>query len=208
MAEFDRAIYSLSLLLVYLGMALVLFAAAIAFTLRVAKVLLKLIRHSVNPVISPTLGSGWDEVGTFNPAAMIDDKGLVHLIYRAVGHDGMSRFGYAVSGNARDIDDKSPYPVFTMFNPRKESPKKLEEKKFDPVMYPSGGSWGGSEDPRMVRLGGKVYVTFSAFDGWDFIRITAISISEKDFLAKKWKWSKPSFLSPPGQIHKNWVLFP
>jgi predicted GH43/DUF377 family glycosyl hydrolase len=75
-------------------------------------------------------------------------------------------------------------------------------------MYPSGGSWGGSEDPRIACIGDKIYVTFSAFDGWDFIRMAVISIKEKDFINKKWKWSRPILISPAGQINKNWVLFP
>ena len=79
---------------------------------------------------------------------------------------------------------------------------------YDPILYPSGGSWGGCEDPRIVRIDGKISITFNAFDGWDFIRIAAISINEKDFFEKKWKWNKPILISPPNQINKNWVLFP
>jgi predicted GH43/DUF377 family glycosyl hydrolase len=76
-------------------------------------------------------------------------------------------------------------------------------------MYPSGGSWGGVEDPRITKIGDTIYMTFNAFDGWDFIRIGLTMISEKDFLKKRWSsWSKPILLSPPGEVHKNWMIFP
>jgi predicted GH43/DUF377 family glycosyl hydrolase len=34
------------------------------------------------------------------------------------------------------------------------------------MLYPSGGSWGGCEDPRMVVIDGWVYVTFNMFHNW------------------------------------------
>ncbi|HET9641380.1 MAG TPA: hypothetical protein VFP46_00820, partial [Candidatus Paceibacterota bacterium] len=105
------------------------------------------------------------------------------------------------------FDKRLPYPVYVAQKPR-ELPGHLE-KKYSLIMYPSGGSWGGCEDPRMVALDGRIYVTFNMFDGWDYIRVAAISISEEDFLAERfWKWDGPHVLSPPGQVHKNWVIFP
>ena len=76
------------------------------------------------------------------------------------------------------------------------------------MLYPSGGSWGGCEDPRMVCIDGRIYILYNAFDGWDFIRVALISISAEDFLAKRWHWSAPKLLSRPHERHKNWVLFP
>jgi len=34
------------------------------------------------------------------------------------------------------------------------------------------------------------------------------SISLDDFISRRWNWKEPVLISPPGQIHKNWVLFP
>jgi beta-1,2-mannobiose phosphorylase / 1,2-beta-oligomannan phosphorylase len=195
----------ISYFIVFLGLAIVLIAAALVFLYKISpetRKIFSLLRHAVNPVISPTMGSEWDEVGTFNPAAVEDDQGNVHLVYRAVGNDGVSRFGYAKSYDGRDFSEKSPYPIFAMQNPRSAP------KKYEPMMFASGGSWGGCEDPRTVRIDGKVYVTFNAFDGWDFIRMAVVSIDEKDFFNNKWKWSRPMLISPPKQINKNWVLFP
>ncbi len=179
-------------------------------------------RHASNPVISPSIENEWEYGGTFNPAAWHDEDGTVHLIYRAIGADGVSRFGYASSENGHDFD-RLPYPVFFMESPRlmernleglkragnqKEREGHHDSRKYDPVMYPSGGSWGGCEDPRMVLIEDRFYLTFSAFDGWDFIRIALTTISKKDFLEQKWKWSKPVLISPKNEIHKNWVIFP
>ncbi|MEK7501334.1 MAG: hypothetical protein AAB629_00235, partial [Patescibacteria group bacterium] len=126
-------------------------------------------RHGNNPIMSPSPYSEWEAGGTFNPTAILDDKGRVHLLYRAVGADGVSRIGYASSADGFGIDDHSPYPVFSLKNPRQNISE--DKKRLDSIMYPSGGSWGGCEDPRAVRIGDKIYMTFNAFDGWDFIRI-------------------------------------
>ena len=198
--------------LIFLFGSIVILVAIIVLVLKAARKLgkkeISLSRHHKNPVLSPSTHAGWEGVGTFNPAAVMDDAGRVHIVYRAVGTDGLSSFGYAVSEDGSNFSDKSPYPIFAMYNPG--SGKSLDglEHTFNPVMYPSGGSWGGCEDPRMVRLEGKIYLTFNAFDGWDYIRMAVSSINEEDFFNRKWKWGKPMLISSPGEIHKNWVLFP
>ncbi len=163
-------------------------------------------RRPENPVLPPNPKHSWESRGAFNPGAIQDDNGIIHLLYRAVGSDGVSRFGYASSMDGIHFKRELTYPVFAMHNPRSTTPLPLRRHDF--ALYPSGGSWGGSEDPRMVRIGGRIYVTFNAFDGWDFIRIGVISIDEKDFWSKRWRWSQPLFISPEQEIHKNWVLFP
>lgn len=156
--------------------------------------------------MSPLPHSSWETSGVFNPAAVQDSGGRVHLLYRAIGDDGISRIGYASSANGLDIDERLSYPVFTMQKPLRDMPEEM--RRHDSVMYPSGGSWGGTEDPRIVQIDDTVYMTFNGFDGWDFIRIGIVSIKADDFFAKRWSWSKPRFLSTKGQVHKNWVLFP
>src|SRR3989344_3572854 len=201
---------AISYFIITLGMALVLIAILIAFVFRIVPEVLKLFRlrrHTNNPVLSPPEYGDWEAVGTFNPAAVKDAQGNVHIVYLAIGADGMSRFGYSVSPDGKNFNDKSPYPIFVMQSPRKPGEKDCLPK-FDPVMYPSGGSWGGCEDPRMVRMDGKIYLTFNAFDGWDYIRVAVASIDEKDFFARKWKWSQAMLISPQKEVHKNWVLFP
>ncbi len=158
-----------------------------------------------NPVMSPQSHNEWEACGVFNPAAYKDDDHNVHLLYRAIGTDGVSRLGYSKSTNGINFEERGDYPVFFLENIRGLSD---ERYRYDPVLYPSGGSWGGAEDPRLVRIEDTLYLTFNAFDGWDFIRIGVSSILEKDFIAGKWNWKKPILISPEGEIHKNWVLFP
>jgi predicted GH43/DUF377 family glycosyl hydrolase len=155
--------------------------------------------------MSPQSHNEWEACGVFNPAAYKDDDHNVHLLYRAIGTDGVSRLGYSKSTNGINFEERGDYPVFFLENIRGLSD---ERYRYDPVLYPSGGSWGGAEDPRLVRIEDTLYLTFNAFDGWDFIRIGVSSILEKDFIAGKWNWKKPILISPEGEIHKNWVLFP
>ena len=163
-------------------------------------------RSPSNPILSPGKRS-WTNQGTFNPAAIISASGDVHLLYRAMGDDGISRLGHASSTDGVNFKNDVPYPVFTLLNPRAETvPSEL--KKYDIDKNPSGGGWSGSEDPRMTSIDGRIYVTFNAFDGWDFVRVGVISIDENDFFEQKYTWTKPILLSPKGQVHKNWVFFP
>lgn len=172
----------------------------------VRKQSLLLRRYPGNPVLSPNPEHAWESGGRFNPGAIKDDDGNVHLFYRAVGSDGVSRFGYASSKDGIHFDEGAPHPVFAMQSPRRNIPLFLQHHNL--ALYPSGGSWGGAEDPRMVRIDGRIFVTFNAFDGWDFIRVSAVSIDEDDFMEKRWRWTRPLFLSPEKSINKNWVLFP
>ncbi len=160
-------------------------------------------RSSNNPLLSPVGHSPWESCATFNPAAYKDDDGIVHLMYRAIGDDGQSRIGYASSTDGHSFVRPLLFPVFTMSSPRGPACR-----AYDPVQYPSGGSWGGCEDPRLVKIDDRLYLTFNAFDGWDYIRIGLTSIAEKDFLAQKWKWDDPILISPVGEMHKSWMLFP
>lgn len=162
-------------------------------------------RVEFNPLIRPEEHPDWGKIGVFNPTAVKTDDGRVHVVYRAIGLDGISRFGYAVSKSGDSFDEVHPEPVFYLEKPRHKSDQPMI---YDPNLYPSGGSWGGCEDPRMVKIEDRIYISFNTFDGWDFIRMAVSSISEKDFLEKKWKWSYPMLISPPGQVNKNWVLFP
>src|SRR5258708_5076155 len=67
-------------------------------------------RSSENPIINPTRYS-WESAAVFNPAAIIKD-GRVHLFYRALGADGVSRIGYVSSPDGIHFDERLPYPVF------------------------------------------------------------------------------------------------
>ena len=167
-------------------------------------------RHAKNPVMSPQQIHEWEHGGTFNPAAIMDDEERVHLLYRAVGADGISRIGYAMSRDGQSIDMRSRYPVF---EPQRgygmpDAKTATGPTTYNPAFYTSGGGWGGSEDPRTVLIDGKVYMSYVAFEGWDSTRIALTSIKLDDLKRGRWNWKKPVIISPPGQTAKNWVIFP
>lgn len=164
----------------------------------------RLYKHEGNPIITPIKENYWEYDSTFNPAALFME-GRVHLFYRALSQDGISRIGYASSPDGLNFDERLPHPAYSPTSSFKNNTA-IHKRAWN---FPSGGGWGGSEDPRAVLIDDVVYVSFSAFDGWDFVRLAVISISKNDLLAKKFTaWKGPTFISPPGQIHKNWVLFP
>jgi predicted GH43/DUF377 family glycosyl hydrolase len=202
-----------SLILLVLAVALILFALFCLFYFGVIPSPLRteLDRAPENPVLSPLPDSWWESEAVFNPAAVYDG-GRVHLLYRAMGSDGVSRIGYASSRDGFNFDERLPYPVFTPSRDFSTAHAGIVSKyaplSYNTQTYASGGGWGGSEDPRIVRLEDEMYMTFTAFDGWGFLRMAMSSISAKDFIEKKWKWNAPILLSPPNEINKNWLIFP
>ena len=164
---------------------------------KVSPILIKLPK---GPIISPEPENNWESWQTFNPGViLLEDK--VHFLYRAIGNDGISRLGYAVSSDGFKIEERLHQPVY-------EHPLTNDNCSFQIFSFFSGGSFGGCEDPRPVRVNNEdlIYMTYTACD--QGLRIALTSIKVDDFLKKKWFWKKPVFLSPPGQVHKNWVLFP
>ena len=155
------------------------------------------VKHIDNPIISPDQSVPWRSWQTFNPAALyLNNK--VHLLYRAIGNDGVSRFGYANSIDGFHIDEHPTEPAYR---------EKIETASV--VQTPtSGGSFAGCEDPRMVHILEEktIYITYtSCVNG---LRVALSSINEDDFLGKRWNWKKPQHISAPHEVHKNWVLFP
>ncbi len=163
-------------------------------------------RHESNPIIEPRPANYWEMKATFNPGAIYADH-RVHLLYRAIGGDDVSVLGYAASDDGVSFAERPNEPAYRPFTIKSTTPKK-QQKMLSPAYF-SGGGWnGGCEDPRLTLIDDTVYLTYTAFDGWGSIRIALSSIGLEDFLNKQWKWKKPAMISPPGQIHKNWVIFP
>lgn len=159
-------------------------------------------RSPRNPIIEPRQYP-WESKATFNPSAF-EAYSKTHLIYRAIGDDDSSVLGYAASADGYNITERLPYFIYKRSNNfvKPDLPGL-------PIDYISGGGWnGGCEDPRLTLLGNTVYMLYTAFDGWGSVRITLTSIKLNDLENKKWHWTNPVLISPPGEIHKNWVLFP
>lgn len=152
-----------------------------------------------NPIIEPNGTNGWEAWQTFNPGAVLLGND-VHFLYRAVGTDGISRLGYAVSHDGLTIDERLTYPVYE---------HDANGNAYTHYSYASGGSWGGAEDPRIIHMDDEnmLYVTYTACCN-DGLRVGVASISVQNFLERKWHWNPAVLLSPPGEVHKNWVLFP
>lgn len=159
-------------------------------------------RSKNNPIIEPEGNLYWESKASFNPTALYHD-GKVHIIYRAIGDNDVSVLGYAKSSDGCDVDKHSKELAYY------HKSVKPVSKTVPNISYCSGGGWGGGcEDPRLALLDGKVYMIYTAFDGWGSVRMALTHISLDDFIKKHWNWETPVLISPPGQIHKNWVLFP
>ena len=148
-------------------------------------------RYPGNPIISPRPDFSWEAQATLNPGA-IYLAGSFHIIYRAMGFDFTSVFGYARSRDGLQIDERLSIPIY---QPRAEFEQKLRP------------GYSGCEDPRLTLLGDTIYMFYTAYDGYT-PRVAFTSISVKDFLNKNWCWAFPIVITPPGTDDKNACLFP
>ncbi len=138
---------------------------------------MKLKRYQGNPILKPKVENEWESRLIFNPAA-IYHNGLFHLFYRAMGADDISRIGYAVS-----LDG------FNFF--------RLDK----PVFVPEGRlETRGCEDPRIVRLEDKFYMTYTAYSQ-EGVRVALASTA--NFIS----WKRLGVIFPEIN-NKDAVLFP
>jgi predicted GH43/DUF377 family glycosyl hydrolase len=150
-------------------------------------------RFEGNPIITPIAEHAWESQATFNPAAIYEgDK--VHILYRAMSGDNTSVVGYASSPDGVDITERLPEPIYT---PRAD----FEQKK-----NPGGNS--GCEDPRITKIGDRIYMCYTAYDGANPPRVAFTSIAVKDFVDHQWKWTAPVLISPPNMDDKDAAVFP
>ncbi len=140
-------------------------------------------RFEGNPILKPMEHHSWESRYVFNPA-MIRLGGRIHILYRAMGDDMMSRLGYASSVDGYNIDERLPYPVF--------EPATQYEKN-------------GCEDPRLTLLEGRCVMTYTAYGDIYQIGITTISI--ENVLEKRWEWGE-RYYPFPNIRNKNAVIFP
>ncbi|MFK7845436.1 MAG: glycoside hydrolase family 130 protein [Rhodothermales bacterium] len=105
-------------------------------------------KHENNPILLPQ-GDTWESKDLFNPTAWTDGE-TIYLFYRAEDSTGIGIWnGTSRIGLARSTDginfDRDPDP---MFEPSEE--------------------WelpGGTEDPRITKVGDTFYLTYTAYDG-------------------------------------------
>ncbi len=153
----------------------------------------QLIRYQKNPILEPDPAHSWEAKAVFNTAAF-DIRGVVHLVYRAMSKDNTSVMGYATSRDGYTIDERAPDPIYT------------PSAAFEQKQVPGGNS--GCEDPRITRVGDRLVMCYTAFDGKDPPRVALTSISLRDFLSRRWNWATPVLISPPGIDDKDAAVFP
>jgi predicted GH43/DUF377 family glycosyl hydrolase len=96
-------------------------------------------RSPRNPILTPT-DRWWESRSVLNPAAVLFGN-RVALVYRAVGADGLSRFGLAWTRDGEAIEERLGFPWY-------------EGAPDDPTARL------GVEDPRTTFLDGEYYVTY------------------------------------------------
>ncbi|GAB3924590.1 glycosylase [Microlunatus endophyticus] len=94
-----------------------------------------------NPILRPR-GNSWESANLYNPAAIVVDDQVL-LLYRAHAEDVVSHIGLARS------DDGHTFV-------REESPIMSPEHDYESK---------GCEDPRVTRIGGTYYLTYTGYDG-------------------------------------------
>ncbi len=102
--------------------------------------MIKVTKHGV--ILNKT-DLGFENARVLNPAA-IKEGNLVHLFYRAVRKDNYSTIGYC----------------------RLEGPLTVAERFDTPVLFPQAENEShGVEDPRVSKIDGLYYMTYTAYDG-------------------------------------------
>ncbi|BCJ37621.1 glycosylase [Actinocatenispora thailandica] len=135
-------------------------------------------KYSGNPILTPDPGHDWESAWLFNPCAIVVD-GHVALLYRAQNAAKTSSIGLATSTDGFHFE-RRPEPVLAPTEPY-ETP-------------------GGCEDPRVVRIDGTYYLTYTGYDGRHALLCLATSTD-----LVHWTKHGPLFpnLPDPGHTGRN-----
>ena len=134
-------------------------------------------RVSPQPILSPQ-ATGFESAGVFNPA-VVKDGGRFVMLYRAQDNNGTSRLGYATSRDGVH---------FT--------------RRAQPVLVPQTDyeKGGGVEDPRLVKIEGTWYLTYTGYNKRDAQLCLATS---RDLI----HWQRRGILLPAykGKWNAGWT---
>ncbi len=146
-----------------------------------------------NPILEPIPENSWESRCVFNCAAVYE-AGKVHLVYRAMGEDNISRLGYASSDDGYRISERLGQPIFSPYHESETM---------------------GCEDPRITRIDEEYFMFYTAYG--KIAQIGEVTIKVDDFLNKRWEWSKRIFPFPrvnnkdvvlfPEKINGRWVVY-
>jgi len=141
-------------------------------------------RYAGNPLLEPIADHEWESKYVLNPGSLrIGDR--VYLFYRAVGEDDISHIGLAVTDGYKVVE-RLPRPIF--------SPVIPEERM-------------GCEDPRLVLIGDRIWMLYTAYDG-NLAQIAAASIQVDDFLARRFEAWQREGLAFKNIWDKDAIMFP
>lgn len=99
-------------------------------------------KYSHNPILTPNVKNDWESAYVYNPTAIVLNE-TVFLLYRAQNTSKTSSIGLAWSNDGYN---------FTRLNR---------------AVFSATEAWemgGGTEDPRIVRVNGTFYLTYTAYD--------------------------------------------
>lgn len=150
-------------------------------------------RFSRNPILTKNPVHAWEAKAVLNPGA-IRIGGTTHLFYRAISSDNTSSIGYATTNDGLNIDWRFAEPIYVPRAP-------FEMKKIE-------GRNSGCEDPRITKIGNRIYMCYTAFDGIGPPRVAVSSIREKDFLNHSFEWSEPELITPAAVDDKDTCILP
>lgn len=102
---------------------------------------------------------GFENEGVLNPATICEGENI-HLFYRAVSKGNYSSIGYC----------------------RMKDPLTIEERQDTPVLFPQFDyEVSGIEDPRITKIEGLYYLTYTAYDGVNALGALATSMDLHKF---------------------------
>jgi len=147
------------------------------------------------PILSPR-GSGFEARGVFNPA-VLKVNGRFVMLYRAQDAQGVSRIGYATSRDGVTFI-------------RESEPALSPEAEYE--------RGGGVEDPRLVRINGTYYLTYTAYNGKDAQLALATSTDLRHWSRKgvilpaykgRWNvhWTKSGAILPEKVNGRYWMFY-
>ncbi len=155
-----------------------------------------LTRYEKNPILTPDPTKKWESGGVFN-CSVVKDGDVFRMLYRAVDSKGKSRIGLANSTDGVHFKKRTK----PFFEPEYEWEKT------------------GCEDPRIVKLQNKFYITYSAVDGSSAVPISKWRVRIALATTREFKqvtklgvigpshWSKAAVIIPEKINGKQILLF-
>ena len=162
-------------------------------------------KHEANPIIEPRPENFWEMKATFNPAAVNVD-GRVHLLYRAIGGDDMSTLG--LCRERRWHDGRRTSGCFGFRAPDEGTQPLTPFRRSSIFRAGDGPAAPKIRASPSCEEDNKIYLTYTAFDGWGSVRIALSSIAKDDFMNQRWRGAIRFFFRRPARSIRTGSSFP